>query len=108
MDATWPNDVDGDVFRRMEESGFDFSKPSVIDFNIDFDQWPPSKAAVDAVKMQFPNARLVESESEHRGYIQVQVKERVSYDLVMRTQRQVSALVQKFGGVCESWGVMQE
>ena len=31
----WPNDADGDVLRRMKESGFDFSKIHSIDFNID-------------------------------------------------------------------------
>jgi len=30
----WPDDADGDVFRRMQKSGFDFDKAVDIDFNV--------------------------------------------------------------------------
>ena len=33
---TWPSDADGDVLRRLEQSGFHFSKSTLIDFNVDF------------------------------------------------------------------------
>jgi len=42
----WPNDADGDVFRRMQKSEFDFDKAIDIDFNVDFDSWPPSDELV--------------------------------------------------------------
>jgi hypothetical protein len=32
----WPNDVDGDVLRRLESIGFEFDQETDIDFNIDF------------------------------------------------------------------------
>ena len=105
---TWPNDADGDVLRRMEQDGFDFSKPHVIDFNVDFDEWPPDSKAITAVKNRYASTRVREPKDGYAGYLQFQVHDRVSYELVMQVQRQVSALVAPFKGRCESWGVMQD
>ena len=105
---TWPNDADGDVLRRMEQEDFDFSKPHPIDFNVDFDEWPPDSKAVALVKKQYPGTVVHEPKDEYGGYLQFQVHDRVSYELVMRIQRQVSALVAPYDGRCESWGVMQD
>ena len=46
----WPNDADGDVFRRLEEKNFDFDSTVQVDFNIDFDHWPLSKEEQEFVK----------------------------------------------------------
>ncbi len=40
---TWPQDADGDVFRQLQKSGFDFTKLYVVDFNVDFAKWPRPK-----------------------------------------------------------------
>jgi hypothetical protein len=45
--ADWPDDADGDVFRRLHTAGFDFSQSRSIDYNVDFKTWPPSEAALD-------------------------------------------------------------
>ncbi len=42
----WPNDADGDVFRRLKNSNFDFSKKYTIDFTIDFQFWPTGLVAI--------------------------------------------------------------
>ena len=108
MQPDWPNDVDGDVLRRMEESGFDFSKSHEIDFNVDFDRWPPMPEALALIRLRYPNTVVHEPFGEDRGYVQFQVHARVTYDLVMRIQRETSALMADFGGYCQSWGVMQD
>src|SRR5262249_37814588 len=105
---TWPNDADGDVLRRMEDDGFDFSRSHLIDFNVDFDDWPPDPKAIAVVKSHYPGVIVHEPDDGYAGYLQFQVHDRVSYELVMRIQRQVSALVAPFNGRCESWGVMQD
>ena len=104
----WPNDVDGDVLRNMEERGFDFSKPASIDFNVDFETWPPAKRAVNVLARQYPDLEIHEPEGEFAGEITFQVSDRVTYELVMRIQREVTKLMVPFGGRCESWGVLQE
>lgn len=105
---SWPNDADGDVLRRMEEDGFDFSKPHVIDFNVDFDDWPPDPRAVSLLKKRYPGTVVRDPKDGYAGYLQFQLHERVSYELVMRVQREVSVFVAPFNGRCESWGVMQD
>jgi hypothetical protein len=102
----WPSDVDGDVLRAMEEGGFDFSKPAVIDFNIEFETWPPPKAAVDILAREYPNLQINEPYDDFPGDITFQVCDLVTYDLVMRVQREVTDLMTSFGGRCECWGVL--
>ena len=102
----WPNDADGDVLRRLKDNGFDFTKEYEIEFNVDFDNWPPPEEAINKVKENYPNTEIVEPEEGYEGYLLFQVRVKVSYDLVTSIQRKVSELVKPYGGVCESWGVM--
>lgn len=102
----WPNDADGDVLRRMQGSGFDFTKPCLIDFNVDFQDWPPSEAAVRILEREYPSTKVYEPTSEDEGYVQFQVFELLSYELVIKTQEYVTGLVASYGGICESWGVL--
>jgi len=52
----------------MEESGFDFSKYHVIDFNVDFKGWPPSAEAFAAIRHRYPDAVLRPAEDGDRGH----------------------------------------
>jgi Regulator of ribonuclease activity B len=104
----WPADADGNVLRKMQERGFDFSKKYVIDFNVDFDEWPPSKTAVAVLSREHPSTRLHEPIVEDRGYIQFQIFAPLTYDLVINTQSYVTELVAPYGGYCESWGVLHD
>ena len=103
---TWPNDADGDVLRRLEENGFDFSKEYEIDFNVDFDNWPPPDEAINKIKEHYPNIEKIEPDEEYEGYLLFQVKTKINYELVTSIQRKVTELVKQYGGVCESWGVL--
>jgi hypothetical protein len=51
---------------------------------------------------------VIEPEGDYRGYVQFQVEAPVTYELVIRMQREVTELMRPYGGYCESWGVMQE
>lgn len=102
----FPNDVDGDVLRRLEDSGFDFSITWEIDFNVDFNCWPPSQEALNILEKEYGAIEVFEPEEESDGYILFNITSIVSYDLIMDTQRKASSLVSTFGGVCESWGVL--
>ncbi len=102
----FPDDVDGDVLRRLEESGFDFQKPTTIDFNVDFDSWPPHPDAVSKLKEFAGAIEIYEPDGEYSGYILFNIHQILSYKLVIDTQENVSSLVAEYGGVCESWGVL--
>lgn len=56
----WPDDADGDVLRRMEESGFNFEKVVVIDFNIDFDHWPLSEEEKNYIASLYPDSEFID------------------------------------------------
>jgi hypothetical protein len=109
----WPTDVDGDVFRRMDSSGFDFAKEHEIDFSVDFDRWPPPAEAMTALKSRYPNARVVDqaidpaTRERYGGYLAFKIRALVTYELVMKTQADVTQAMLPFGGRCEAWGVMQ-
>lgn len=103
----FPDDADGDVLRRLEESGFDFSIAWEIDFMVDFDSWPPSQDAIDILEKEYGAIEVYAPDDDGDGYILFNINSPVSYDLIMDTQKKASALVLSFGGVCESWGVLQ-
>jgi hypothetical protein len=103
----WPDDADGDVFRRLKDNGLDFSRPHKIDFNIDLEEWPPSPEAITLLRSRFPNANVISESPDCNGYAQFQVFEKPTYELVTRIQEEVSQAMRPFGGVCDSWGLLQ-
>lgn len=102
----WPNDADGDVFRRMQKSGFDFDKAVDIDFNVDFDSWPPSEELLSMLRSQFKHVKVCSPDSSGEGYVQFVLNAVPTYELVIFIQKSVSEMAARFGGVCESWGVL--
>lgn len=103
----WPDDADGDVLRRMVEDGFNFNEEVDIDFNIDFEKWPPCEEVLEVLHAQFPRMEIYSPDAHGSGYVQIVITAVVTYDLVMFMQASVSEMVAKFGGVCDSWGMMQ-
>ena len=109
MDANkWPNDADGDVLRRLLAKGFDFSKAQLIDFNVDFEDWPPAQEAIQALQAEFHGVEACEDSENGGGYVLFKMNSILSYDLVIETQAKATHLVAKYGGRCESWGVLSK
>ena len=104
---SWPATADGDVFRRLQSSGFDFTSVHEIDFNVDFKDWPAPQSATQWIEREFGNAIQCPFENGFGGYIQFQIVGALTYDLVMSTQARVSQALVEYDGVCESWGVLQ-
>ena len=104
---SWPNNADGDVFRRLEEDGFDFLQPHSVDFNVDFDSWPPPQHAVELLRSMYGAICLFPPDEDSSGWAQFQIHGLVSYEVVTSVQRNTTKAMLPFGGVCESWGVMQ-
>jgi Regulator of ribonuclease activity B len=103
---SWPVDADGDVLRRLQAQGFNFSEPHTIDFNVEFRQWPPTHEALKLLRTRYPNLEVVEPDADSPGYVSFQVLGQVSYEHITSVQRSISSLVANFGGACESWGVL--
>ena len=108
----FPPGPDGDVFRLLVADGFDFSKQRRIDFDVDFDQWPPSTNALATLAAKYDYVEVLNPTEEDmsqgitNGYVLIQIEDLLSYDLVIKTQSELTELMQPFGGRCESWGVV--
>jgi len=102
---SWPNTDDGDVFRRLLSSQFDFNADWQVDYNVDFKSWPPAKEAISRLREDFANPTIYEPEDGRAGYVLFREHGRLTYDRVIAVQEQVSKAMAPFGGVCESWGV---
>ena len=105
--ATWPSNADGDVFRRLEANDFDFTAEYAIDFNVDFEDWPPHRDAVAWLQSRYREVKVYEPEENFSGYIQFKIYSTLNYTLVIETQAEATTQMQKHNGVCETWGVMQ-
>ena len=103
----WPTDADGDVFRRLEAKGFDFGAEYEIDFNVDFDDWPPHRDAVAWLESRYSKVKIWGPEPDFSGYVQFKLRSKLTYALVMDVQREATAGTREYGGICESWGVLQ-
>lgn len=100
---SWPNDADGDVFRRLEEGGLDLSIPCLINFEIDFEPWPPAPEAVAILTQAYPDVTLQEPEEEGAGYARLQIHAVPSYELVIGIQQHLTHLMAPFQGGCNVW-----
>ena len=109
---TWPTDIEGDVFRLLEERGFDFNLVHEIEFIIDFECWPLSKEQQDEVLEKLPEASCVEADKElieegdPSGYVSFKIQNRVTYDFVIQELKRLSKLFAHMDGSCDSWSVI--
>lgn len=100
-----PDDPDGEVIRGLIEDRFDFSKSHVIDFNVDFEEWPPAPEAIAALRREYSDVEVIEEDNDDK-YVLFQVEAKLTYDLVKKVQSRATELVSKYGGHCDSWGVL--
>ena len=103
-DKNWPEDTDGDVFRILEERQFDFNTPHEIEFPIDFNTWPLNKAQQEQAIKRLPEAKFIQldeseyEDNENSGYLSYIVKEKVTYDFVIKEQKRLSSLFNDING----------
>ncbi|MBR1208016.1 MULTISPECIES: ribonuclease E inhibitor RraB [unclassified Bradyrhizobium] len=103
----WPNDADGDVLRRLANDRFDFLTAHVVDFVIDFAD-RPSPEALTLLRQNYPLA-VIHNDTEYGpNSLLIQLQSVVTYDFITTTQAGITELLKPFGGICESWGVMNE
>lgn len=108
---SFPNDVDGDVLRRLEYNGFNFEKEAVVDFNIDFNHWPLNSNEKEAIVKLYPNCEFYDPDDEDidngdlNGYVQFTIFTKIEHGFIVKIQRDVTNQMKQFGGWCDSWGV---
>lgn len=108
MTMNWPNNADGGVFRSLVEHGFDFDREYQIDFNVDFNEWPPSAAALRKLEERYGEISIYQPDEEYDGYVQFKIFGKLTYPLVVEIQDITTTLMEPYGGICESWGVLHK
>jgi len=102
---TWPNDADGDVLRRLWNDNVDFNAQHEIDFQIDFEKFPPKVAALELLRTHFPKVNVIPSSSDGRGYVEISKNMILEYSAIAATQESLTEMMRPFGGRCECWGM---
>lgn len=109
----YPDTASGDVFRRLEAHGFDFSVPHEVEFFVLF----PDEQCADAVAKKYvvehkEGKRLakVETRSGRQGGMELIIAKEmfVTYDNVTQFEAELGKRAAAFGGRLDGWGVLQE
>ncbi len=103
-----PHDVDGEALLRLRENGFDFSKPRLIEFSVDFRSWPPRHGAMKRLLEEYPSTLSCGIDGDRDGYLEFQVYARLSYELVTNIKSYVTELMAPYQGACASWAIVQK
>jgi hypothetical protein len=82
--ADWPEGADGDVFRRLAAAGFEFTKAWPVEYNVDFESWPPPEAALEQLRALYGEVLLYPPDEEGGGYVLFQVVGPLTYEGVSR------------------------
>lgn len=104
----WPDNVDGDVFRKLSRQGFDFSKDRTIEFHVSIPSWPPKKELLQILKQQFHSVTEFAPDPENiqDGFVSFTLREPLVYERIQQIQRQVTDSLGGFGGYCDGWSVI--
>jgi len=109
----YPNDTDGDVFRRMEAHGFDFEKEHTVDFHAVF----ATEEEADIVARQFlvdhkegNELKNIETKPYESGGMELTLSKKmlVTYQAVKEFETLLSERVSRVEGYLDGWGVLQE
>lgn len=113
MKMIFPNDANGDVLRRMQADGFDFSREYAIDFFAVF----ASEAVADQVARQYAadhaaGARLtrIETSPHADGGMELILTIRMlpTYENITDFENRLADRVAAVDGYLDGWGVLSE
>ena len=106
--ADFPDDANGDVFRRMRDSGDDLSKPREIDFNHVFQKEEDAGRFTEAVRQEgYAKVSCAYAEELKAWDARVQIFMLPTHADVTDKESKLDAIARKFGGHADGWGCMQ-
>jgi len=109
----FPNDANGDVFRRLQSSDFDFTAEYVVDF---YSVLATEEGADSVAKMFLADHKAgrklanIETKPHDEGGMCLELSRKmvVSYEAIVEFESLLSQRVDQFGGYLDGWGVMHE
>ena len=100
----YPDDVDGDVLRSLQDKGNDMSAPMLIDFHIDC----PHEASADYVIAHLASKDFASSKSENeegdRWTVNIPVEMIPDHYEIVYFQNVLRDGLKKFGAKPDGWG----
>jgi hypothetical protein len=109
----FPTDENGDVLRRMQASGFNFSAPHDVEFFAVF----RTEEEADIVARQFVADRAtgesivaIETQPAERGGMELMIVKSmlITHENVSTFESRLAQRVSEHDGYMDGWGVMQE
>lgn len=109
----FPDDENGDVFRQMEKSGFDFSLPHDVEFFAVFS----TEEEAEAVGRQFVADRkggekivTIKTQPAEAGGMELMLVKRMllTHENVTEFESRLAERVSHHDGYLDGWGVLQE
>ena len=103
----FPGDAHGDALRRIyADEDFNPENEYLIDFNVDFNSWPPSNEAIKILEAKYGKVDYYEDDDGKDGYLNVQINGLVSYDFIISKMDEISEMIENEDGYSNCWGVM--
>ena len=104
---TFPNNANGDVFRRMQASGDQLDKPRDIEFNQVFENEDNAKRFMESVKqLGYERTSCHFFEKKKMWDACVVVFMLPAYDEVTRVELKLAAVAREFLGRSDGWGCL--
>ena len=109
----YPDDVNGDVFRRMRAANFDFTEPHDVEFFAVFS----TEEGADSVAMEYAADHKagdhlvnIETRPAESGGMELELVKRMilTHEAVTEFEQRLAARVAKHDGYLDGWGVVQE
>ena len=106
--SEFPDDADGDVLRRLEEAGFDFTKAYDVDFYCYANDESTAKQILKkSEQIGYVSKIFVDEEDENKSkqysvYMSVNIK--ITYAEVMRRQTELDGWLSDYNTRCDGWG----
>jgi len=107
----YPDDVNGDVFRRLEEDNFDFS----IEYPVDFYAIYATEEEADLVARQYAKDwkggqkfKNIETRPSDKGGMELELVPimKVTYKNVLAFEKKLAERTSKVNGYLDGWGVL--
>lgn len=108
----FPDDANGDVFRRMQDHGFDFASEHVVDFHAVF----ATEAEADQIAQMYladhkagQKLSNIETKPHEKGGMELTLSKKmcVTYEAVCTFESTLAARVSQVDGYLDGWGVLQ-
>lgn len=104
----FPDDENGDVLRRMVESGDDLSKPRMIDFSVIIPTIGDAETFCELATTANFKVRIL-SQPTYDGQIDITASRVMipTYEAISGTEMLLEKLSSRFGGRNDGWGCFQ-